>query len=69
MFATFLFMNALIFTSCIIAQITDDENCETLQSEVHITKGTNSVLYVISLYTKKQIENKVFHLFQTNTMK
>lgn len=36
----------MIITSCynfgVIAQILEDENCETLQSEIHITKGTVS---------------------------
>ncbi|KOC69697.1 Partner of bursicon [Habropoda laboriosa] len=37
-FATCLTLTVFIFTCDTIAQVTDDESCETLQSEVHITK-------------------------------
>lgn len=34
----FLILIIFIYSNETIAQVTDDENCETLQSEVHITK-------------------------------
>lgn len=33
-----LILSVLILTSETVGQVTDDESCETLQSEVHITK-------------------------------
>ena len=38
MFLILVLSTALISTSSTIAQVLDDESCETLQSEVHITK-------------------------------
>ena len=32
---------SLFFKNCVIAQIEGEENCETLQSEIHIAKGIN----------------------------
>ncbi|KOX69833.1 Partner of bursicon, partial [Melipona quadrifasciata] len=37
-FTIFFVLIASIYTNDIVAQVTDDESCETLQSEVHITK-------------------------------
>ena len=39
MFVILALSTAFISTSSTIAQVLDDESCETLQSEVHITKG------------------------------
>lgn len=43
-FALFFILTAFIYMNDTVAQVTDDENCETLQSEVHITKGTIFIL-------------------------
>ncbi|XP_076647059.1 cuticle-tanning hormone bursicon [Halictus rubicundus] len=37
-FSMILLSTVFVFTSCAISQMIDDESCETLQSEVHITK-------------------------------
>lgn len=40
MYTYMIFLSSIILISTsTIAQIIDDESCETLQSEVHITKG------------------------------
>ncbi|KAL2746940.1 partner of bursicon [Vespula maculifrons] len=37
-FTIFLLIITSCYNFCVIAQILEDENCETLQSEIHITK-------------------------------
>ncbi|OAD62601.1 Partner of bursicon, partial [Eufriesea mexicana] len=37
-FTIFLVLTTLIYTNGTVAQVTDDESCETLQSEIHVTK-------------------------------
>lgn len=46
-YSIFLILIIFIYTNETVAQVTDDENCETLQSEVHITKGI--IFFLISL--------------------
>ena len=51
-FTIFFVLIASIYTNDIVAQVTDDESCETLQSEVHITKGIISYSNFINFICK-----------------
>lgn len=50
-YSIFLILIVFIYTNETVAQVTDDESCETLQSEVHITKGIIFFLnFIKSIY-------------------
>ncbi|CAL7944665.1 unnamed protein product [Xylocopa violacea] len=46
-FAISLILIVLMYTRHTIGEVSDDESCETLQSEVHITKGTTFCFSII----------------------
>lgn len=57
MLAIFIVLIASTFHNQTIAQVTDDESCETLQSEVHITKGM-TFYYSSAAFTHDKIDQE-----------
>lgn len=60
-FTIFFVLTTFICTNSTVAQVTDDESCETLQSEIHITKGITFNFSLISFICKYIYrKNKIF---------